>query len=203
MSESKPETELPKLNRRQQRFVQLYMEGIKGAECLRRMGFTGTPQQLAHRAFEMVNNPKIKAYMAARRKQEEEDYGIRREVVLRALYLAATSNVKDLYDENGQLIGIQNLTEEAAAIIAGIEVETIHAGRGEERQDIGILTKVKIKDSARNSEVLARMMGWNKDKLQIDHSNTAPPVIQVMPYPDADEAERAARAAVSGHSPAA
>ena len=200
-----------RLNRRQKRFADLYLTGLKGAECLRRMGEgkvpgkeDRTPQQLADRAYNLLKLPQVQTYMAERRKCEEEAYGIRKEAVMRRLYLASSteSSVADFVDKNGRAIPLKDLPPEIASLIVKLEVEEVFEGVGENRKHVGTNYKYWLQDGKGSAEVLARCMGWNKDKLDVS-TNAPAPVITIMAYEDADDAERAARAAVSGQPPAA
>lgn len=189
-----------KLNRRQKRFADFYLMGLKGkgAECLRRMGENGTNEQLADRAYRLVNMPQVKAYMAERRKNEEEAYDINKGSVLRRLYLASSleASVADLVDENGKAIPPKNLAPEIAALIVKMEVEEMYEGFSEDRKHVGTNYKYWMQEGNRAAEVLGRFLGWNKDKLDLGGVGTAPPVINISVYPDDEEVERAARAAV-------
>ena len=56
-----------------------------------------------------------------------------------------------LYDDNGNLKDIHSIPEDARKAIAGIEVDEIWEGRGEEREQTGVTRKVKLWDNARSS----------------------------------------------------
>lgn len=199
MTDETTEQEAPKkLTRRELRLCELYLTGLKGAECLRLMRSKGTPQQLADRAYKMLRQPHVKAYLAERRRSDEEEFGLRKEAILRRLNNVATISVKALYDEAGQLIPVHQLPDDVADIISGIDLEELYSGRGSEREPIGVLKKIRTIDPNKAGEVVSRMMGWNKDKLDVNGNLSAlPPVIRIAAYDDNDEAERAARAAVS------
>lgn len=178
-------TDKPKITRQQRIFCDLYLTGLSGSACVRQMQTRSSkpserPDLVACR---WLKRPAVQEYLKEQRNSQEQQFGIRKERVLRRLYHAAEGNPQALIDKSGAPIDINSLTEEAAAMIAGIDVEDIYEGHGENRIYKGQLRKVKLVDSNRAAEVLGRMMGWNRDKLEIE-DNSPPPIIHLMPYPD-------------------
>lgn len=190
-----------KLTRRKQRFADEYLTGCTGAEALRRIGHKGEPIQLARAAYKWVHDPAVAEYLNERRKDLSASTGIRPEQIARELALVGFANLKSFFNADGSLIPITALSDDQAAALAAMEIEAQFEGRGEARVKVGDVLKVKTWNKVEALEKLAKLLGFMKDKLDID-LNAPPPVIQVVPYEDADDAERAARAAVSGHTPA-
>lgn len=189
-----------KLNRRQKRAAEEYFLGASKAEAYRRayaMKPSWDARRIADNAWKLFKRPEVLAHLAQLATEAEAQYEIRKHLVLAKLTAGATANVQDLYDEKGELIPIHKLPREVAATICSIEVEELCAGQGEARKSIGILRKVKQVDSNRSAEVLGKMQGWIKDKMELDLKNAAAPVINVCVYGDDEEVERAARAAIS------
>lgn len=200
------EPELPKISRRRKRCADYFFIGnCTKAEAYRRT-FPIKPewdaQRIADNAYRVFCRPEVKAYLAHLAKQAEDEYDLRKHVVLSKLYASATSNIRDLYDEKGELIPINQLPPEVAATLSSIKVEEVWVGRGDQRTQTGVLREVKQINSNEAADVLGKMLGWQKGKLEID-TNAPPPVINITPYPDADEAEAQARAAFSRNTPAA
>jgi len=195
---------LKKLNRREQRLADLVLTGLKGAQALRQMNAKSqiprTPQQLADSAYRMLALPHVKAYMAERRKDLSDATGVTAEQIVREVSLVGFGNLKSLYNEKGELTAIDQLPEDVSAMLAGIEVEELFEGRGEEREHVGRLRKVRAWPKVEALEKLAKMLGFLKDKVEID-LNAPPPIINILPYEDADAAEREARASVSRNTP--
>lgn len=202
MSESTTPVEQspPKITRRRKRAAEEFFLGATKAEAYRRAfavkeGWDA--RRVADNAYRVFKHPEVKAYLAYLAKEAEEHYEIRKHLVVTKLIAAATANAQDLYDEKGELIPIHRLPREIAATISSVEVEEQYDGQGENRKFVGVLRKVKQIDSNRSAEVLGKMQGWIKDKMELDLKNAAAPVIHVSVYEDDDEVERAARAAIS------
>ncbi|HEY0684753.1 MAG TPA: terminase small subunit [Steroidobacter sp.] len=194
---------LPKLTRRRQRFADEYLTGVSGAEAMRRIGSKGEPQQLAHRAYRMLQRAEVRAYLTERRKNLSEATQIRAEQIARELSLIAFGNLKSLFNEKGELVRIDQLPDDVAAFVSSIEVEANFEGRGEARTRVGDVLKIKAWNKVEALEKLAKLLGLLKEKVELDLLNAPPPVISITPYPDADDAEREARAAFSRNSPSA
>lgn len=197
--------DLPKITRREKRFADFYLEGLSGSEAARRAGYKGErPDNVAYR---FLKRPAVKRYLAEQRQSAEQTFGIRKERVLRRLNNIVEGTAKQLLDDKGNPIPVSKLDNDVAASIAGIEVERVEITRNKQTNVEGTVEtetivetraiKVKQWDPVRASEQLSRMMGWNRDKLEIDNTNAPAPVINVEVYPDADKAEAEARASVS------
>jgi phage terminase small subunit len=195
MTEETTEPQLPKLKRRHKRLADLWLMGWKGSEAAAQIGYTGTRGNQV--AYLILRRPEVKAYIKQRREDEEDAYQVNKGSVVRRLYLAASleTSMKDCL-RNGVTIHPDELPREVAALITRFEVEEMWEGVGENRKLLGLRYKYWLQDSTRSAEVLSRVMGWNKDKLEVDNSKAPTPVINIMAYDDSDESERAARAAV-------
>ena len=191
-----------KLTRRRRRWADEYLTGVTGAEACRRIGMEGTPQHLADRASRIKRRPEVKAYLEERRKDLSEATQIRAEQIARELSFIAFGSLKNLFDADGNIISVRNLSDEQAAMLSGIDVEAKFEGRGESRVPVGNVLKVRTFNKIDALEKLAKLLGLLKDKVELDMINTPPPVINISTYPDADEAEREARAAFSRNSTA-
>jgi phage terminase small subunit len=201
LSDTDSQAQPPAITRRRKRWADEFLTGCTGAEACRRIGMKGTPQQLADRACRFKRRPEVQAYLEERRKNLSEATGIRVEQIARELSLIAFGNLKSLFDENGKLIDISKLPDDVAAFISSVEVEAEFSGRGESRVHVGDVLKVKTWNKVESLEKLAKLLGFLKDKVELDLLNAPPPVINISPYPDADDAEREARAAFSRNSP--
>lgn len=187
---------LPKLKPRYKRLADLWLQGKSGSQAAREMGYKGDrPDQFAYRILRM---PEVKAYIAERRKNEEEAFDVNKASVIRRLYLASSLEVtsKDLM-KDGRVLSPDELPDEIAALVTRFEVEELFEGQGENRRAVGHRYKYWMQCPNKAAETLGRFLGWNRDQLEVAHLNAPPPVINIIAYDDDDEAEQRARAAVS------
>lgn len=79
--------------------------------------------------------------------------------VLEKLAELLNFNLKDIFNEDGTMKPIHELTDAQAACIQDYQVEEIWGGRGENREQIGVLKKVKIVDKLSTIDKYMRKFG--------------------------------------------
>lgn len=97
-------------------------------------------------ASKLLRKPKVSAMLEARTKELQQKLEVNTENVLRELGRLAFFDIRKLYDENGKLKAPHDLDDDTAAALASIESEELFEGRGEDREHIGTVRKVKIFD---------------------------------------------------------
>ena len=65
-------------------------------------------------------------------------------MVLAELLLIAKADIRDAFNEHGNLRDITDIPEHVARSISGIEIDAIYEGRGEDRTHVGFTKKVKF-----------------------------------------------------------
>jgi len=90
----------------------------------------------------------------------EEKAIITKEQVLQEYKRIALFDLRTLYDENGVLKPIDQLSDAAGAAITGIEVLEEFEGTGEERVHIGNTVKVKLHGKIAALDAIRDTMGW-------------------------------------------
>ena len=68
-------------------------------------------------------------------------------------------DIRKAFDENGNLKLVHELDDDTAAAIAGLDVEELWGGRGEDRENIGRLRKIKLSDKRGALDSLATHLG--------------------------------------------
>ena len=117
----------------------------------------GYSERSAHvTASRMLNKANIKAEIERLNGKAEEKAVISKERTLAEIAKIAFGNIQDLYDKDGNLKSISDLTPEQAAMISGIEVEELTEGFGRARESVGNLRKVKLWPKDRGLEMLAK-----------------------------------------------
>ncbi|MFO0467326.1 MAG: terminase small subunit [bacterium] len=102
-------------------------------------------------------------YAAAVDRRKEHN----REVVNRALLAMADTDISQAYDkETNTLLKVHDMPESIRRAIASIEVEELFDGRGDDRRQIGVVTKVKLWDRNKSVETLARSLKMLTDKVE-------------------------------------
>jgi hypothetical protein len=85
------------------------------------------------------------------------------------------------FTPEGALLPLSEFPEDLRKLVAGFEVEALYAGRGEERAQVGTLTKVKFWDKPRSLETLARHLAMLVDRKEVDTRMTLADLLNNTP----------------------
>ena len=96
--------------------------------------------------------------------QALDEIGLTRRKVLTELSAIAFSDPRRMFDASGALKPIHEWDAEDAASLASLEVEDLYEGRGEAREHVGTLRKVKRWDKTKALETLGKYLRmWGDD----------------------------------------
>jgi phage terminase small subunit len=125
---------------------------------------------VARNAKRLLKKPHIVARLEALRARVVERHDITLDRIVTELSRVAFLDVRKIFDSEGNLKKPQDLDDETAAAVAGLEVEELWEGRGDDRERVGSLHKVKLSDKVRALEIFLRYLGQLKDKLEVTQS---------------------------------
>lgn len=66
------------------------------------------------------------------------------EEIMNAMTIRVRLDLRELFNEDGSFKNIHDLTKEQASLLSEFNVEEIWAGRGEHREQVGLLKRVKL-----------------------------------------------------------
>jgi len=161
-----------KVNARERRFVEEYLVDHNGAAAISRAGFQGTRPDAA--ACKLLARPRVQELLKKRLDDKLRGAGIRADRVLMEYAAIAFSDARTLFDENGNLKPPSEWDDMAAASVAGIEVEELFEGRGEARERVGNLHKVKRWEKTAALNALAKYLRITPDRIEHSGPNGAP-----------------------------
>lgn len=160
------------LTPKQQRFVDEYLVDLNGTQAAIRAGYSQkTAGQIAEK---LLKKAEIREAVTAARQKTANKLEITREKVLEEYAKLAFSDPRALFREDGTLKHPTELDDNAAAALAQFEVLEEFDGHGEGRTQIGFTKRVKWSDKRAALDSIARMMGWNEDKLKLQGDKDAP-----------------------------
>lgn len=146
-----------------------------------------TAGKIGHRLF---HDPLIQTYINERRGKIQEKLHLTQEMVIAELWKVAKVDIRQFFDDNGRPIPVQDLPDEAAAAMAGIEVEVVTSNKkvqktkAKQKKDLGwmedddrfnraqddeveetnteVMTEYKFKrfDKIRAAELICDIMGF-------------------------------------------
>lgn len=165
----------PKLTPKQKCFVAEYIIDKNKSQAALRAGYSPkTAPWIGQRLFSRSHI--FEAIQKAVEKQAERTKVTADKVIL-GLAQGAFADIAACYDENGNLKNIHDIPIEVRMAIAGLDVEELFAGAGQDRVQIGNTKKLKMTDKHKYLDSLAKHFGmYNADKSQKPES----PFIFVM-----------------------
>lgn len=129
-----------RLTDKQCRFVAEYaVDMTNGKAAAIRAGY---PAKTAHvMASRLLNHPLVSQALGNIKRQQLEAIDLRREEILEQLLFAVTRDVKDMVDEDGEVLSIPDMPKRMRCMIDGFDQEVTVDG---ETGDRHIKTKVKL-----------------------------------------------------------
>lgn len=159
------------LTAKQQRFVQEYLVDLNATQAAIRAGYSAkTARSIAQ---ENLTKPDIASAIAAAQQKRALRVEVTQDRVLQELGRLAFFDIRKLYNSDGSLKQPHELDDDAAAVLAGIDVVEM-AGGGEFGGDEGVkhipmyTKKAKVWDKAAALGLAMRHLGMLNDKLKID-----------------------------------
>ena len=151
------------LTPKQRRFVAEYLVDLNATQAAIRCGYSaGTAKQQASR---LLTNVDVSTAIAAATQARFAKAQLTAAATLEAIRHQVTGDVRRLFDAQGRLRPISELSAEEAALIAGFEVIIKNAAGGDGHTDT--IHKVRLTDRARYVELAAKHFALLTDKLQL------------------------------------
>ena len=161
-----PDAPMPVLTPKQQRFVEEYLLDMCAGKAAARAGFSRkTANQQGHI---LLDHPGIKAAIDAAKLKRSEQTGVDAEWVLRRLVAEAEADLADLYTDAGDLKPVEAWPEIwRQGLIAGVEIEALFEGSGDDRIQVGYVKKLKLSDRVRRLELIGKHVRVNAFQDQV------------------------------------
>ena len=145
-----------KLTPKQQRFIDEYLIDLNATQAAIRAGYSKkTAQRIGS---ENLLKPVIQEAIQSALQKQQQRTEITADWTLREIHKLAKFNAKKLFNSDGSLIPVQDLDDDTAACIGGIDVSQSFSGSGEDRR-VETIKKVKIWDKGQALDKLAKHFG--------------------------------------------
>lgn len=158
------------------KFCVEYIVDRKGGPAWVRAG--GSAKSADSQASRLLRNAKVKAEINRLIKEQEERTKLNGDRVLKELWLLGTVDISEAYDDDGAIKKLKDMPETVRRAIAGVEVEELFEGSGENRIQVGFTSKVKLFDKPRCLEMLAKHFVLLTDKHEISGPGGGPIVLK-------------------------
>jgi phage terminase small subunit len=173
------------LTAKQQRFVVEFLaNGMNATRAAISAGYSEkTAESQGSRLLSNVKVAKIIGDKASKALAKRE---ITAERVLDEIAKLAFLDPRKLFASDGSLVPIHELDDDTAASVAGLEVNELFEGDGEQKHAYGLLKKIKIADKGQNLERLGRYFKLFTDKSEVT-GNVGVQLINSVPRPERNE----------------
>ncbi len=149
----------------QERFVEEYLLDLNATQAAIRAGYSAKTAN--EQGSRLLANANVRDAIDAAKKARSERTEITADLILKELLMIARVDLAQAYDESGRLKNIHDIPEDVRRAIAGIEVDELFEGHGEDREKIGDTRKVKFWDKPRALELLGKHLKLFTDKLEL------------------------------------
>jgi len=163
---------------RQRRFVQEYLVDLNATQAAIRAGYSAKTADVA--GPRLLGNVRIAQAVAEGQAKVGARLEITAERVLKELARLAFLDIGTAFESDGRMKALADIPEDTRRAIAGLEIEEMFDGRGEERVLAGQLRKVKLADKTRTLELLGRHLGMFRDKVELSGPNGGPIQTQAL-----------------------
>lgn len=188
-----PVTERDKLSERQKVFCAEYILDFNPTRAYLAAGFTGANP--ASKAYRILEKPQVQKEIKLQLKRRQEERKMTADRVIEELSKVALADIREIFDDDGNIINPKLMNDTLAASIASIELYkegttgTKNKGQAHYPRSVKSLRKW---DKMKALELLGRYLGLDKVKYELSGPNgesLAPPVFHVNFIPTSKEAK--------------
>lgn len=166
-----------KLTAKQAAFVKEYLVDLNQTQAAIRAGFSERTART--KASQLMDLPHVKAAIEAEMGKREERTEVTQDRVLQELARIGFSDIRKIFNENGNLKHPGEWDDETAAFVSSVEV-VVRKVPGEE-DEVEHIHKVKLWDKNSALEKIARHLGMLNDKMKVEHSGVdGAPLVPVL-----------------------
>lgn len=150
------------LNPKQQRFVAEYLVNLNATQAAIRAGYSAKTAKA--QGSRLLTHVDVAAAVAAGTGKQLAKAELTADMVKDRLRMLAFQDVRKLFDAQGNLKPLHELDDDAAAMVAGLEVvkKNVAAGDGV----VDTVHKVKVVDPVKALEMLAKHYGLLAEKVE-------------------------------------
>jgi len=126
------------------------------------------PQTAATASGSYFNRKTVRRKIEERQTKMMKRFEIDEDRIAQELGAIAFFDPIELLDDDGNLKPISEIPEHTRRAMSGVDIYEIYTGIGEARKKIGAVKKAKIISKREALDSLAKLLGFNKEKLTLD-----------------------------------
>lgn len=153
------------LNAQQIRFCDEYLTCFNVTQAATKAGYSPKNKSAASvSGWRLMQDERVQAYLAARLRRISDKLEVTTERILLEMARVAFSNPRDFFNEDGSLKRLEELSEDASAVLSSIDNEELFDGVGAERTSIGSVRKIRMWDKVAALDKLAKISGMYPER---------------------------------------
>lgn len=149
---------------KQQLFAREYLIDLNATKAAERAGYS--PKSAYSQGHRLLKNVEIKAEINRLMLRRGERLDITADKVLQELAKLAFFDPRNLFNEDGSPKNINELDGNTAAAVAGLEVNEMFEGEGDQKHAFGLCRKIKLADKGINLERIGKHLKLFTDKTE-------------------------------------
>lgn len=175
---------MAKLTDKQELFAREYLKDLNATQAAIRAGYSEKTAQM--QSSRLLSNVMVQDCIAALKAERNEEVGIDAAYVLRRLVEIDQMDVLDIMTDDMSIKPVSQWPASWRRYLSGFDLADMFEGRGEDREMVGILKKIKWPDKVKNLELLGKHVDVQAFKENIKTEQTG--TLQVVSYSPADYA---------------
>jgi phage terminase small subunit len=146
-------------------FAAEYLKDKNGKQAAIRAGYS--PKTAEQQASRLLRKVKVRQAIEKHFSKVEEEAIVKVSDVLLELKRIALTDIGQAFDENGNLKPLKDIPEDVRRAIAGIDVDELYEGHGQDREQVGETKKIRFWDKNRALENLGRYFKLFTDRVEV------------------------------------
>ncbi|SEN68264.1 terminase small subunit [Halomonas caseinilytica] len=159
------------LTPRQSRFVDEYLKDLNAAQAYQRAGYKAKGNAAETNAARLLRNAQVQQAIQERKAQRSERTKVDADYVLHRLVEIDQMDVADILADDGSILPVREWPQSWRRTLSGLDVAELWDGQGDEREQIGLLKKIKWPDKVKNLELLGKHVDVQAWRERHDHSS--------------------------------
>lgn len=154
------------LSAKQERFCREYLVDLNASAAARRAGYSKRNADVV--GPRLLGKAGIKKRIGELNRKRLDRVDINADEVLLELKRIAFFDLRDLTDGEGNIRPLHELPEDIRRALAGVKIEALYSGRGNDRLEIGQIRDYNLLDKVRCLILLGKHVGLFQDKLKVE-----------------------------------
>lgn len=165
-----------KLTIKQEKFAQGLFAGLSQREAYKQAydAKNMTDKQIDEEACKLAANPKVSQRLSNLKGELKNRNMVTVERVMAEYAKLGFFDPRKLFCADGKPKDITELDDETAACLAGLDVQEVYEGYGEDREFVGYVKKYKLTDKKSALDSIARCLGMFTDKVEMTGKDGGP-----------------------------